>query len=343
MAEGTAAAAGALSELFIDEDKVHRSLIPDDVVIRDYLSCINDDTWVRHAELVQLSDLKETPHEELVKKEVLRTFIEERRRSGLEVPRDLIMEGILWQERFMEEYKREQRSQDKKEASNYKQSLMSKFRTKRTGVSEVTDSASRGTRAIEYKESQASAPEYPTEDTDARDTYHELRNGNASAVQQDLNNDAHKKEEEEKIEPAAANEFDHEIDIAAEPCPVEDHTEPEQQADEALQQGHSGESKNEYPTEDEFPAGQQSAGTEPAGQAAVPGDVTQAAAEYPSEEGISAEKPSHEGEATAPDTEAPDGTEYPVEDAKTPPNEPAADLADQPATDANADTNAEEM
>ncbi|EKF33258.1 hypothetical protein MOQ_002881 [Trypanosoma cruzi marinkellei] len=300
MAEGTAAAAGALSELLIDEDKVHRSLIPDDEVIRDYLSCINDDTWVRHAELVHLSDLKETPHEELVKKEVLRTFIEERSRSGVMMPRDLIMEGILWQERFMEEYKKEQRSQDNKEASNYKESLMSSFRTKRSGGSGITDSTSKEARAIEYKKFQASVPEYPTENTYTRDAYHELPHGNASAAKQDPNNDVPKKEEEEKIEPAAANEFDHEKHIAADPYPVEAHTEPEQQADEALQQGHAGESKNEYPTEDEFPAGQQSAVAEPAGQAAVegdaaPGDVTQDAADYPTEEGVSAEKPSHEG------------------------------------------------
>ncbi|EAN80434.1 Paraflagellar Rod Proteome Component 9, putative [Trypanosoma equiperdum] len=133
----------ALAQLYVDEDKTHKSLVPDDVVIRDYLSCINDDTWVRHAELVNMSDLKETESEEVVKEEVLRAYIEERRRSNTE-RRDLVMEGIQWQERFMEEYKRDQRTRDMSEAASYKQGLISSFRTKRgtegakgTGADEV--------------------------------------------------------------------------------------------------------------------------------------------------------------------------------------------------------------
>ncbi|KAH9578821.1 hypothetical protein LSM04_005450 [Trypanosoma melophagium] len=149
-ATGAAAAGeGALSELLVSEDKIHNSLVPDDVVIRDYLNCINDDTWVRHAELVHVSDLKETPHEEAVKEEVLRTYIEERRRSNAELPRDLIMEGILWQEKFMDEYKKEHRTHDKEEASNYKKSLMESFRTKRSD-DRIKGPAASDVKAIEY-------------------------------------------------------------------------------------------------------------------------------------------------------------------------------------------------
>ncbi|ORC88311.1 uncharacterized protein TM35_000171830 [Trypanosoma theileri] len=152
MSEGYTAATGgegALSELLVAEDKIQNALVPDDVVIRDYLNCINDDTWVRHAELVRLSDLKETPHEEAVKEEVLRSYIEERRRSNAELPRDLIMEGILWQEKFMDEYKKEHRSQDKEEASNYKKALMERFRNKRSDR-QITGGAASDVKAIEY-------------------------------------------------------------------------------------------------------------------------------------------------------------------------------------------------
>nr|CCC95998.1 unnamed protein product [Trypanosoma congolense IL3000] len=137
----------ALAELYVDEDKTHRSLVPDDVVIRDYLSCINDDTWVRHAELVNFSDLRDTETGEVEKEKVLRSYIEERRRNNNE-RRDLVMEGILWQEKFMEEYKRGQRTQDGTEATNYKKALMSKFRGKRG--TDSNKASSDDVKAINY-------------------------------------------------------------------------------------------------------------------------------------------------------------------------------------------------
>lgn len=164
LSTGERAAAGALTELLVEEDMTHKSLIPDDVIIRDYLSCINDDTWVRHAELVRLSDLKESDDEEVVKQEVLRTFIEERRQSGADTQKDPIMEGILWQEKFMEEYKRDHRSEDKQEAGNYKAFLMDKFRAKR-GNQGITSGPTDAIKAIQSKGGQGSTRASLTNDS----------------------------------------------------------------------------------------------------------------------------------------------------------------------------------
>ncbi|KEG15396.1 hypothetical protein DQ04_00091300 [Trypanosoma grayi] len=274
MAEG--ATTGALAELIVDEDAIHKSLIPDDVVIRDYLSCINDDTWVRHAELVNLSDLQETEHEEAVKEEVLRTYIDERRRSRADVPRDLIMEGILWQERFMEEYKRDQRSQDRTEATSYKQSLMESFRTKRTDP-HITGGAAAETKAIEYSKRQSNpAAVHPTDGKQQEEICNQVPSVYTPNVRPEPADDA--------APPAAEEEYP--AEASAVPPDQPEREEPK---------------TDEYPCEEVTPV--------------VPQDNLQEATAVPKEEEHPAEdtKPAVPPDELRNDSAPPDGDEYPVD------------------------------
>lgn len=103
------------------------ALIPSTEVAKEYMNPVQDDTWVRHAELVQLETLKDTEDGAEIKEEVLRDY----QATKKVVEPDPVLEGMLYQERFMEDYKSQKSRQDKVKAMSYKETMLKNFRQRR--------------------------------------------------------------------------------------------------------------------------------------------------------------------------------------------------------------------
>lgn len=100
------------------------ALIPSTEAAKEYMNPVQDDTWVRHAEFVKMENLTENDHAAEMKEEILREYQASKKR----VEPDPVLEGMLYQEKFMNEYKNSNSRQDKVKAMSYKESMMQNFR-----------------------------------------------------------------------------------------------------------------------------------------------------------------------------------------------------------------------
>lgn len=91
---------------------------------------IEDDTWIRTEQIVHMEQLADTEVGESVKAEVLKEYKEELERQG-NYRTDPILQGMLYQEKFMEEYQRGERSDDAAKAKSYRHRLVEDFRRTR--------------------------------------------------------------------------------------------------------------------------------------------------------------------------------------------------------------------
>ncbi|KAH8603480.1 hypothetical protein ERJ75_001826400 [Trypanosoma vivax] len=339
-------ASTAVAQLHMEEDKTHRSLVPDDVIVRDYLSCVNDDTWVRQAELVKLSDLKESEHEDAVKKEVLSTYIEERMKTD-GVRRDPVMEAFLWQEEFMKDYKENKHTQDRSEATNYRKQLMEKFRKNRSArqIEPRADAQGNSCGAPEGAGPVAACATGSNAAALPGGSYSQTASAYTSQVIKPQGGTTAEAPAEYPTEPEARPAeapAEHPTEPEAQPAeaPAEYPTEPEAQPAEAPAEhptepeAQPAEAPAEYPTEPEAQPAEAPAEypTEPEAQPA------EAPAEYPTEpEAQPAEAPAeYPTEPEAQPAEAP--AEYPTEPEAQPaeapaehPTEPEAQPAEAPA------------
>lgn len=103
------------------------ALIPSSEAAKDYINPVQDDTWVRHAELVRLENLKDTDEGAEIKEEVLRDY----QATKPVIEPDPVLEGMMYQERFMSDYKSQSSRHDKVKAMSYKDSMLKNFRQRR--------------------------------------------------------------------------------------------------------------------------------------------------------------------------------------------------------------------
>lgn len=102
--------------------------MPQEEFIEFYCQPIQDDTWIRHEDIVKMEDMIETEGGEAIKKEILKEYIEEHVRTGQTAPPDPILEGMLMQEQFMREYQQNERRADHSKADTYREILVSRYR-----------------------------------------------------------------------------------------------------------------------------------------------------------------------------------------------------------------------
>eukprot|EP00796_Vickermania_ingenoplastis_P013268 gene13268-9111_t len=112
------------------------ALIPSTEAAKEYINPVQDDTWVRHAELVRIDDLKETEYAAEVREELLRDHQAAKKNTDP----DPVMEGMAYQEKFMSDYKNQSSRQDKVKASSYKDNMIKNFRRRREGQA-ITEAA----------------------------------------------------------------------------------------------------------------------------------------------------------------------------------------------------------
>ncbi|KAG5496229.1 hypothetical protein JKF63_02530 [Porcisia hertigi] len=104
------------------------------------LQPLQDDRWIRHAEIVRMDNFVDTENGQRVKEEILREYIVEKQRQGTYHP-DPILEGMLYQEQFMAAYRKESHSADASAARSYREKLMGEHRRARAikSVSEAKE------------------------------------------------------------------------------------------------------------------------------------------------------------------------------------------------------------
>ncbi|AYU81723.1 hypothetical protein, conserved [Leishmania donovani] len=95
-----------------------------------HLQPIQDDTWIRNAEIVHMENFVETEDGKRIKREILREYVEEKERQGTFHP-DPILEGMIYQEKFMEAYRTNGRTVDADKAQSYRLKLLEKHRRAR--------------------------------------------------------------------------------------------------------------------------------------------------------------------------------------------------------------------
>ncbi|CCW62818.1 unnamed protein product [Phytomonas sp. EM1] len=152
---------------------------PAEDMIMEYVSPLQDDSWVRQSVFVHIEELADPNTEMVHKKELLRAhalasmrkmtadkisnsdmpadMINDDENLLVEIPRrkDPILEGIEYQERFLEQYKIEHFAEDRVRASNYKQIMLQGYRRRNNE-----------TQAIEGKCTEADVPP-PVQETPA--------------------------------------------------------------------------------------------------------------------------------------------------------------------------------
>lgn len=100
-----------------------------------YVNPIDDDGWVRQADLVcldQLRDSEDIP----VKQDLLTTFMSTNTEVAATLRSDPILEGMMWQERFIDDYKRRELAKDEVKATDYKKQMLERFRQTRTATAD---------------------------------------------------------------------------------------------------------------------------------------------------------------------------------------------------------------
>lgn len=102
---------------------LEKALIPSTEEAKEYMNPVQDDTWVRHAEFVKIESLTETAPAAEIKKEILRDY-----QSSKKIEPDPVLEGMLFQEKFMNEYKESSSRQDTVKAMGYREQMMQEFR-----------------------------------------------------------------------------------------------------------------------------------------------------------------------------------------------------------------------
>ncbi|KAK7199776.1 Paraflagellar Rod Proteome Component 9 [Novymonas esmeraldas] len=95
-----------------------------------HLQPLQDDTWIRHAEIVRVDNLVENQEGERIKREILRDYAGEKARQGT-TRRDPILEGMMYQEQFMTAYRKESHTEDADKARSYRRQLMEDHRRAR--------------------------------------------------------------------------------------------------------------------------------------------------------------------------------------------------------------------
>lgn len=100
------------------------ALVPSTEAAKEYMDPVQDDSWVRHADFVKIENLIETENAATVKEEVLREY----QASKKAADPDPVLEGMIYQEKFMNEYKQKASVQDKARAMSYKEKMMQNFR-----------------------------------------------------------------------------------------------------------------------------------------------------------------------------------------------------------------------
>ncbi|KAG5470984.1 hypothetical protein CUR178_02291 [Leishmania enriettii] len=95
-----------------------------------HLQPLQDDTWIRHAELVHMDNFVGTEGGERVKQEVLKDYTHEKERLGT-YRSDPILEGMVYQERFMEAYRKDAHTADADKAHTYRSRLLEEHRRAR--------------------------------------------------------------------------------------------------------------------------------------------------------------------------------------------------------------------
>lgn len=131
------------------EKEVEASLLPPEVA-REYMNPVEDDTWVRHADLVHVEELRAVNADDVAAKRALlqgyassaggpstsasATKATTGHLSTSNNPHTseaaAIMEGMAWQEKFLTDYKKQNGFEDKGKALGYKQKMMENFRKK---------------------------------------------------------------------------------------------------------------------------------------------------------------------------------------------------------------------
>lgn len=95
-----------------------------------HLQPLQDDTWIRQEQIVHMENLVETEGGERIKKEILKDYIEEKARQGT-YKTDPILEGMLYQENLMRDYRQSRHTEDAATAKTYRQKLMEEHRRAR--------------------------------------------------------------------------------------------------------------------------------------------------------------------------------------------------------------------
>ncbi|CAJ1033962.1 hypothetical protein Q4I32_006636 [Leishmania shawi] len=96
-----------------------------------HLQPLQDDTWIRHAPIVHMDNFVQTATEERVKQEILKDYTEAKERLGTNRP-DPILEGMMYQEQFMEAYRKDAHTVDADKAHSYRRQLLENHRRART-------------------------------------------------------------------------------------------------------------------------------------------------------------------------------------------------------------------
>lgn len=131
-----------------------------------YCQPIEDDTWIRHEDIVKLENLIDTEGGEAIKQEILKDYIEERIRSGETIAPDPILEGMMIQEQYIREYQETDAAADAQKASDYRKTLVSRFRNKAQAPASPVTAAAPAAAADTDRAADGGGAEYPEEETD---------------------------------------------------------------------------------------------------------------------------------------------------------------------------------
>ncbi|GET91506.1 hypothetical protein, conserved [Leishmania tarentolae] len=104
--------------------------MPSEEFAHFHMQPIQDDTWIRTAEIVHMENFVDTEDGKRIKKEILKEYVDEKARQGT-LRSDPILEGMMYQEQFMEEYRKEARTDDAGKAQSYRLKLMEQHRRAR--------------------------------------------------------------------------------------------------------------------------------------------------------------------------------------------------------------------
>lgn len=110
--------------------------MPTNEFIEYHMQPIEDDSWIRHEEIVHIEDLTENERGQTIKKSILQDYrcvIEQNGGARM----DPILEGMLYYESFMDDYRSSSYKNDSNKAHCYRTSLVEQFRKKHTAPTEV--------------------------------------------------------------------------------------------------------------------------------------------------------------------------------------------------------------
>lgn len=117
----------SIGEYTATNASLEAALVPSSEVAKEYMNPVQDDTWVRHAELIKIEDLKDTEVANDVKDEILQDYQANKKDQSM----DPVLKKMIDEEKFINEYKCSHSRQDKVKAMSYKESMMQKYRTKK--------------------------------------------------------------------------------------------------------------------------------------------------------------------------------------------------------------------